>query len=204
MPLSEVRRPQGCGFGLWGHNPMLAIPVDTAFSLPFSPNVVFLCLPRALTTASPRSYRRKVISHSDGHSIVRSAHCPPTNQSGIYFRFERSKFCKLSANDKKSRYTAHQISGRKSLTISLMKLCTGSEIQKPLMSAFSVPQADAATGAAQPQSLSAAALCFIQIFNCGSLMRAHRLHHIERLFVKHFPPYCDRKDGCRFRQPPLG
>ena len=107
------------------------------------------------------------ISYSDGHSVVRSALCPHANQLGIYFRFERSKFCKLSANDKKSRYTAHQISGRKSLAISLMKLCTGSEIQKPSMSAFSVPQADAATGTAQPQSLSAAALCFIQIFNCG-------------------------------------
>ena len=92
--------------------------------------------------------------------------------------------CKLSANDKKSRYTAHQISGRKSLAIALMKLCTGSEIQKPSMSAFSVPQADTATGTAQPQFLSAAALCFTQIFNCGSLMRAHRLYHVEHLFVK--------------------
>ena len=53
-------------------------------------------------------------------------------------------FCILSANDKKSRYTAHQINGRKSLAISLMKLCIGSEIQKPSMSAFSVPQADTA------------------------------------------------------------
>ena len=34
------------------------------------------------------------------------------NQLEIYFRFERSKFCKLSANDQKSRYTAHQISER--------------------------------------------------------------------------------------------
>ena len=46
--------------------------------------------------------------------------------------------------DKKGRYTAHQISGRKSLAISLMKLCTGSEIQKPSKSAFSAPQAEAA------------------------------------------------------------
>ena len=54
------------------------------------------------------------------------------------------------------------------------------------MSAFSAPLADSATGAAQPQSLSAAALCFTQIFNCGSPMRACRLYHIERLFVKCF------------------
>lgn len=86
----------------------------------------------------------RIISHSDGHSIVGSALCPPTNQLGIFLLFERSKFCKLSANDKKGRYTAHQIGGRKSLAISLMKLCTGSEIQKPSMSAFSVPQADTA------------------------------------------------------------
>ena len=92
----------------------------------------------------------RIISHSDGHSIVRSALCPPTNQLGIFLLFERSKFCKLSANDKKGRYTAHQIGGRKSLAISLMKLCTGSEIQKPLMSAFSALQADATIGTAQP------------------------------------------------------
>ena len=144
------------------------------------------------------------ISPSDGHSVVRSALCPHANQLEIYFRFERSKFCKLSANDQKSRYTAHQISGRKSLAISLMKLCTGSEIQKPSVSAFSVPQADAATGTAQPQSLSAAALCFTQIFNCGSLMRARSSIAYRTLVRQSLSAYCDRKDGCRFRQPPLG
>ena len=123
--------------------------------------------PQRRSARSHRGGRGRIISHSDGHSIVRSALCPHANHLGIYFRFERSKFCKLSANDKKSRYTAHQISGRKSLAISLMKLCTGSEIQKPSVSAFSAPQADAATGAAQLQSLSAAALSFIQIFSCG-------------------------------------
>ena len=137
--------------------------------------MLFFCVwpgisPQRRSARSHRGGRGRIISHSDGHSIVRSALCPHANQLGIYYRFERSKFCKLSANDKKSRYTAHQISGRKSLAISLMKLCTGSEIQKPSMSAFSVPQADAATGTAQPQFLSAAALCFTQIFNCGSLM----------------------------------
>ena len=65
---------------------------------------------------------------------------PLNNQLGTFLPFARKKFCKLfmngGYNDKKSRYTAHQISGRKSLAISLMKLCTGSEIQKPSMSAF--------------------------------------------------------------------
>ena len=126
------------------------------------------------------------ISYSYGHSVVRSALCPHANQLGIYFRFERSKFCELSANDKKSRYTAHQISGRKSLAISLMKLCTGSEIQKPSMSAFSRSAGRHCIGTAQPQSLSAAALCFTQIFSCGSLMRAYRLYHAEHLFVNLF------------------
>ncbi len=48
----------------------------------------------------------------------------------------------------------------------------------------SAPQADAAIGAARPQSLSAAALSFIQIFSCGSPIRATILYHIELLFVK--------------------
>ena len=92
--------------------------------------------PQRCSARSHRGGRGRVISHSDGHSIVRSALCPHTNQLRNFLLFERSKFCKLSANDKKSRYTAHQINGRKSLAISLMKLCTGSEIQKPSMSAF--------------------------------------------------------------------
>ena len=73
-------------------------------------------------------------------------------------------------NGKKSRYTAHQISGRWSLAISLMKLCTGSAIQKPSMSAVSAPLADSATEAAQPQSLSAAALCFISDIQLWTLL----------------------------------
>ena len=117
VPLSEVRRPQGCGFGLWGHNPMLAIPADNSFIFAvFSECRFSIPAPEshrsvALLTLYRRGFR-KVISYSDGHSVVRSALCPHANQLGIYFRFERSKFCKLSANDKKSRYTAHQISGR--------------------------------------------------------------------------------------------
>ena len=73
---------------------------------------------------------------------------PLNNQLGTFLPFARKNFCKFFVNggynDKKSRYTAHQISGRKSLAISLMKLCTGSEIQKPSVSAVSAPQADAA------------------------------------------------------------
>jgi len=42
-----------------------------------------------------------------------------------------------------------------------MKLCTGSAIQKPSMSAISAPQADTASGVAQLQSLSAAAFGLI-------------------------------------------
>lgn len=114
--------------------------------LPFSPNVVFLCLPRNLTAASPRllsvgefiakSYPiRTVIQLSNSPSIGSQREGVKITPSAIFFGI---------CNDKKSRYTAHQISGRKSLALSLMKLCTGSEIQKPSMSAFSAPQADAA------------------------------------------------------------
>ena len=137
---------------------------------------------------------RTVIQFSICSSIGRQREGPEinplNNQLGTFLPFARKNFCKLFVNggynDKKSRYTAHQTSEKKPLAISLMKLCTGSEIQKPSVSAFSAPQADAATGAAQLQSLSAAALSFIQIFSCGSLMRAYRLYHIERLFVKRF------------------
>ena len=118
---------------------------------------------------------RTVIQFSICPSIGRQREGPEinplNNQLGTFLPFAQKNFCKLFVNDgyneKKSRYTAHQISGRKSLAISLMKLCTGSEIQEPSVSAFFVPQADAATGTAQPQSLSAAALSFTQMFSCG-------------------------------------
>lgn len=131
---------------------MLAIPVDISFLFAVFSECRF-SVPateshRSVASLTPcRRVHRKVISHSDGYSVVRSALCPPHNQLGNRFQFERNKFCKLSANDKKSRYTAHQTSVRKSLAISLMKLCTGSEIQKPSMSAFSAPQADDTIGA---------------------------------------------------------
>ena len=132
--------------------------------LPFSPNVVFLCLPRNLTAAlfclppSGRSWQNHIpfgrsFSFQFAPQLVgseRGLKLTPLQNclNGVY-------------NGKKSRYTAHQISGRWSLAISLMKLCTGSAFQKPSRSAFSATLADSATGAAQPQSLSAAALCFI-------------------------------------------
>ena len=64
-------------FGLWCHNPMLVIPVDT-LSLLFLPvclNVVFLSLPRSLTAAllcslPSKGDHRTVISHPAGHSVV--------------------------------------------------------------------------------------------------------------------------------------
>ena len=42
--------------------------LSVAFS-PFYPNVVFV-IPAPISAASPCSYHRKVISHSDGHSIL--------------------------------------------------------------------------------------------------------------------------------------
>ena len=185
---------------------------------PFSPNVVFSVSapesPRCVAPLAPigevvaESYPiRTVIQFSICPSIGRQREGPEinplNNQLRTFLPFARNNFCKLFVNggynDKKSRYTAHQISGRKSLSISLMKLCTGSEIQKPSVSAFSVPQSDAATGTAQPQSLSAAALCFIQIFNCGSLMRARSSIAYITLVRQVLSDHNSRKDGCRFR-----
>lgn len=39
--------------------------------LPFFPKVVFLCLPGSFTPTLSRSFHRKIISHSDGHSVVK-------------------------------------------------------------------------------------------------------------------------------------
>ena len=127
--------------------------------------------PRRCSACLHRGGRGRIISHSDGHSVF---NLPLNNQLGTFFPFAQKNFCKLFVNDgyneKKSRYTAHQISGRKSLAISLMKLCTGSAFQKPSMSAFSAPLADSATGAVQPQSLSTAALCFISDIQLWTLL----------------------------------
>ena len=182
--------PQGCGSGLWGpqsdaryscgqHLMFLdcfAVLPECRFSIPapeFHRSVVLLA---PIGEVVAESYPiRTVIQFSICPSIGRQREGsfinPLNNQLGTFLPFARKNFCKLFVNggynDKKSRYTAHQISGRKSLTISLMKLCTGSEIQKPSMSAFFRSAGRRCTGTAQPQSLSAAALSFIQIFNCG-------------------------------------
>ena len=140
--------------------------------------------PQRCSACPHRGGRGRIISHSDGHSVFNlpsigrqregSFINPLNNQLGTFLPFARKNFCKLFVNggynDKKSQYTAHQISGRKSLAISLMKLCTGSAFQKPSMSAFSATLADSATGAAQPQFLSAAALCFISDIQLWTLL----------------------------------
>ena len=184
---------------------MLVIPVDISFLFAvFSECRFSVPAPESHHSVAPLAPIGEVVAESYPiRTVIQFSICPSigrqregsfinplNNQLGTFLPFARKNFCKFfvngSCNGKKSRYTAHQISGKKSLAISLMKLCTGSEIQKPSMSAFSATLADSATGAAQPQSLSAAALCFTQIFSCGSLMRACRLYHIERLFVNLF------------------
>ena len=162
---------------MWGHNPMLAIPVDISFLFAvFSECRFSVSAPESHRSVGPLAPIGEVVAESYPiRTVIQFSICPSigrqregpeinplNNQRGTFLPFAQKNFCKLFVNDgyneKKSRYTAHQISGRKSLAISLMRLCTGSEIQKPSVSAFSVPQADAATGTAQPQSLSAAAV----------------------------------------------
>ena len=156
--------PQGCGSGLWGSQS------DARYSC--GQHLVFLDCFAAFSEC------RFSIPASESHRSVAKlisslSHIPFGRSFGFQFVPQlvgSEKGLKLTPlqnclngvyNGKKSQYTAHQISGRKSLAISLMKLCTGSTIQKPSMSAFSATQADTASGAAQPQSLSTAALCFI-------------------------------------------
>lgn len=55
--------------------------------------------PLRCSARSLRGGRGRIISHSDGHSIVRSTLCPPTNRLRICFQFERISFCKFSANE---------------------------------------------------------------------------------------------------------
>lgn len=156
---------------------MLAIPVDISFLFAvFSECRFSVSAPESHRSVGPLAPIGEVVAESYPiRTVIQFSICPSigrqregpeinplNNQLGTFLPFAQKNFCKLFVNDgyneKKSRYTAHQISGRKSLAISLMRLCTGSEIQKPSVSAFSVPQADAATGTAQPQSLSAAAV----------------------------------------------
>jgi len=58
--------------------------------LPFYPNVVFLCLPGSFTPALSRSFHRKIIFHSDGHSVVNKDKKPVhryQNKRKIIFRY---------------------------------------------------------------------------------------------------------------------
>ena len=69
--------------------------------------------PQRRSARSHRGGRGRVISHSNGHSVF---NLPLNNQLGTFLPFARKNFCKLFVNggynDKKSRYTAHQISGK--------------------------------------------------------------------------------------------
>lgn len=98
--------------------------------LPFSPNVVFLCLPQNLTAALfclppwERLWQNHIpfgrsFSFQFAPQLVGSkkAHLlTPSIINWELFCRLHEKFCKLFVNggynDKKSRYTAHQISGR--------------------------------------------------------------------------------------------
>ena len=120
-----VHTPLGCGFGLWGHNPMLTILAILAIlmdsnlcfqiTLLFSPNVVFLSLPRNLTTTLPRSLPAgEVIARSYPiRTVIQFSICPSIGRQreGAKINPLCNIFCS-AYNGKKSRYTAHQISGR--------------------------------------------------------------------------------------------
>ena len=133
---------------------------------------------------------------------------PLNNQLGTFLPFARKNFCKLFVNggynDKKSQYTAHQISGRKSLAISLMKLCTGSAFQKPSMSAFfrSAGRRCDRSGAAAI-SFGGCLVFHFRYSVVDSAMRARYSIAYRTLVRQVILTYCSRKSGCRFRQPTL-
>ena len=122
--------------------------------------------------------------------------------------FARKNFCKLFVNggynDKKSQYTAHQISGRKSLALSLMKLCTGSAFQKPSMSAFfrSAGRRCDRSGAAAI-SFGGCLVFHFRYSVVDSAMRARYSIAYRTLVRQVILTYCSKKVGCRFRQPTL-
>lgn len=173
MPLSEVRRPQGCGFGLWGSQSdaryscgqhLMFIDYSAVFSeLRFSVPAPESHRSVALLTLYRRGFR-KVISHSDGHSIVRSTLCPHTNQLGNYFRFERRFFVIfLLMNMKRQKKPVHSTSNQREMISrsifdeTMYRLCYSETFNVCFFRSAGRP----CNGAAQPQSLSAAALCFI-------------------------------------------
>ncbi len=133
---------------------------------------------------------------------------PLNNQLGTFLPFARKNFCKLFVNggynDKKSQYTAHQISGRKSLAISLMKLCTGSAFQKPSMSAFfrSAGRRCDRSGAAAI-SFGGCLVFHFRYSVVDSAMRAKYSIAYRTLVRQVILTYCSKKVGCRFRQPTL-
>ena len=191
--------------------------------MPFSPNVVFLFLPRNLTVALPRSLPAgEVIARSYPiRTVIQFSICPSigsqregsfinplNNQLGTFLPFAQKNFCKLFVNggynDKKSRYTAHQISGRKSLAISLMKLCTGSAFQKPSMSAFfrSAGRRCDRSGAAAI-SFGGCLVFHFRYSIVDSAMRARYSIAYRTLVRQVILKYCSRKSGWRFRQPTL-
>ncbi len=103
-----------------GHNPMLAIPVDTAFSLPLPPNVVFLSLPRSFTAALPcslpagevfaRSYPiRTVIQFSICPSIGRQREGPKINPVCKFFELclQRQKEPVHSTSNQREKISRH-------------------------------------------------------------------------------------------------
>ena len=70
--------------------------------------------PQRRSARSHRGGRGRVISHSDGHSIVRSTHCPPTNQLENYFRFERRFFVNfLLMNMERQKEPVHSTSNQR-------------------------------------------------------------------------------------------
>lgn len=83
--------------------------------LPFSPNIVFLSLPRNLTTTLPRSLPAgEVIARSYPiRTVIQFSICPSIGRQreGAKINPLCNIFCS-AYNGKKSRYTAHQISGR--------------------------------------------------------------------------------------------
>lgn len=67
----------------------LILPHNGCCFPPVCLNVVFLSLSRNLTAALPCSYRRKVISHSAGHSVV--AGVLGDKKAGTQMRTDSSK-----------------------------------------------------------------------------------------------------------------
>ena len=101
VPLSEVRRLQCCGFGLWGHNPMLAITVDSRFPFAVSPECSSCpCFFSGVVSLPLRKRgHRKIISHSDGHSVVNRQNKKTDTQ-----RYQKSAGTLLSLQNDETMY----------------------------------------------------------------------------------------------------